>query len=132
MDHDAFLAKVAERAGVSGEQAEALTRATLEVLADRISGGQARALAAQLPEPLSDWLQPEDEIAKGYGIHGFARRVRDRAGVPAPLVEPGIRAVLTALREAVGEKEFRDVTVQLPKDYDVLLPGPAGHRGGRS
>jgi uncharacterized protein (DUF2267 family) len=131
MDYDAFLTNVAERADVSREQAEALTRATLAVLADRISGGQARHLAAELPEPMKGWLESEDEIAKGYGVHGFARRVRDRAGVPAPLVEPGIRAVFATLREAVSEKEFRDATVQLPKEYDVLLPRPASHRGSR-
>jgi uncharacterized protein (DUF2267 family) len=131
MEYDDFLAKVAERAGVSRNQAETLARAALEVLADRISGGQARDLAERLPEPAKGWLRSEDEIAKGYGVHGFIRRVADRAGVPAPLDEAGIRAVFVTLREAVGAKEFREATTQLPREYDVLLSVPAS-RGGRN
>ncbi|MGW0197123.1 DUF2267 domain-containing protein [Nonomuraea sp. NPDC003201] len=130
MEYDDFLDKVAWRAGVSRSQAETLTRAVLEVLADRISGGEARDLAESLPEPAKGWLLPDDEIAKGYGVHAFVRRVADRAGVPAPAAESGTRAVLAALREAVGMKEFRDATSQLPKEYDVLLSVPAS-RGGR-
>jgi uncharacterized protein (DUF2267 family) len=123
MDYEEFLDAVAQRGNLSREQAEATTRATVEVLADRISGGEARDLAGELPEPLKTWLQPEDELAKGYGVHGFVRRVEDRAGVPEPVAREGIRAVLATLREAVSGKEFRDATAQLPREYAVLLPG---------
>ncbi|MGW0289328.1 DUF2267 domain-containing protein [Streptomyces tuirus] len=129
MEYDTFLAKTAERAGVSPDAAEALTRATLEVLADRISGGEAQDLAEPLPEPLKSWLRTDEEIAKGYGAHSFVRRVADRAEVPRELAEAGIRAVLATLREAVGDQEFRDATAQLPGEYDILLSTPAGPAG---
>jgi uncharacterized protein (DUF2267 family) len=32
-----------------------------------------------------------------------------------------VRAVLTTLREAVGEQEFREAVAQLPGDYAPLL-----------
>ncbi|MES4887145.1 DUF2267 domain-containing protein [Streptomyces sp. NPDC096012] len=129
MEYDAFLAKAAERAGVSLDVAETLTRATFEVLADRISGGEARDLAEPLPEPLKSWLHTDEEIAKGYGVHSFVRRVADRADVPRELAEAGIRAVLATLREAVGDQEFRDATAQLPREYDILLSAPADPPG---
>ncbi|MEV4786128.1 DUF2267 domain-containing protein [Streptomyces tuirus] len=129
MEYDTFLAKTAERAGVSLEAAEALTRATFEVLADRISGGEAQDLAEPLPEPLKSWLRTDEEIAKGYGANAFVRRVADRAEVPRELAEAGIRAVLATLREAVGDQEFRDATAQLPGEYDILLSTPAGPAG---
>ncbi|MGW3359119.1 DUF2267 domain-containing protein [Streptomyces bungoensis] len=125
MEYGTFLAKAAERAGVSLDVAETLTRATFEVLADRISGGEAQDLA----EPLKSWLRTDEEIAKGYGAHSFVRRVADRAEVPRELTEAGIRAVLATLREAVGDQEFRDATAQLPREYDILLSTPAGPAG---
>jgi uncharacterized protein (DUF2267 family) len=132
MDDEEFLAKVVERAGLPREQAEALTRATLEVLADRISGGEARDLARELPEPLKEWLRPLDELAKGYGPHSFVRRVRDRAGVTQEVAEAGVRAVIATLREAIRPKEFRDATAQLPKEYEPLLTWePSPVRGER-
>lgn len=129
MEYDAFLAKAAERSGVSPDVAETLTRATFEVLADRISGGEAQDLAEPLPEPLKSWLRTDEEIAKGYGPNSFVRRVADRAEVPHELAEAGIRAVLATLREAVGDQEFRDATAQLPREYDVLLSTPADPGG---
>ncbi|MFJ8944191.1 DUF2267 domain-containing protein [Streptomyces sp. NPDC102395] len=126
MEYDTFLAKAADRAGVSPDVAETLTRATFEVLADRISGGEAQDLAEPLPEPLKSWLRTDEEIAKGHGAHSFVRRVADRAEVPRELAEAGIRAVLATLREAVGDQEFRDATAQLPGEYDILLSTPAG------
>lgn len=131
MEYDAFLAKAAERAGVSLDVAETLTRATFEVLADRISGGEAQDLAEPLPEPLKSWLRTDEEIAKGYGADSLVRRVADRADVPRELAEAGIRAVLATLREAVGEQEFRNATAQLPREHDVLLSKSAGPAGAR-
>ena len=52
MKYDEFIARVAENVGVSSAEAEKLPSATLETLAERISGGEARDLAAQLPLPL--------------------------------------------------------------------------------
>ena len=70
MDRDQFIELVRQRAGVpasrrldgmpltDAEMAETLIRATLQVLAQRISGGEARDIARQLPPPLDEWLQP--------------------------------------------------------------------------
>ena len=49
MNRNQFLDLVAERANVSREQAEALVTATLWTLGERITGGEARRVATQLP-----------------------------------------------------------------------------------
>jgi uncharacterized protein (DUF2267 family) len=51
------------------------------------------------------------------------RRVEDHAGVPEDLAVAGIRAVFAALREAVPDKEWRDLAGQLPEEYEELAPG---------
>lgn len=57
-------------------------------------------------------------------LETFVGRVVERDGVPPEQARTHARAVLTTLREAVGE-EFYDVTVQLPPEYAVLWAGPA-------
>lgn len=51
VNHTAFLEAVGKRAGLPAAEAANLVRATLTTLAERISGGAARDLATQLPEP---------------------------------------------------------------------------------
>jgi uncharacterized protein (DUF2267 family) len=49
------------------------------------------------------------------------RRVAERAGLDR---DDARRAVFATPREAISDEEFFDVTVQLPKDYTVLLARP--------
>jgi uncharacterized protein (DUF2267 family) len=122
VEYDEFIDRVAERAGVSRKHAEALTHATLKVLADRISGGQALDLAAMLPDELARHLRkPHQKQPKKYGFDEFVGKVRDRADVPRKEVRAGIRAVMLTLREVAGEKEFRDALAQLPDEFEQLL-----------
>ena len=76
MDYATFTRAAAQRAGVPEETAERLEHATLRTLADRISGGEAKDLAAQLPGPLQEDLHPPREDAEA-----FAASVRLAAGV---------------------------------------------------
>jgi uncharacterized protein (DUF2267 family) len=131
MTYDDFIKAVAKRAGVSPEQATTIAYATLETLADRISGGEAADLADQLPDRLADHVQksPVREYAEPFELDEFIRRVSARAGIDAKMAETGARAVLTTVREAVPGYEFGDMIAQLPKDFwKVIEPvsGPGG------
>jgi uncharacterized protein (DUF2267 family) len=130
---DEFIDRVAELTGVSREHAATLTRAALQVLADRISGGQDADLAAQLPEELARPLRKAPQkLPEKYGFAEFVERVRDRAAsVPREAVLPGIRAVMLTLRDAVGEKELRDTLDQLPHQFRELLQEEGGAGAGQ-
>jgi uncharacterized protein (DUF2267 family) len=133
VDRDQFIELVLRRADVPAsrrldgmsltdtEMAGALTRATLEVLAQRISGGEARDLAVQLPSPFEDWLRPEHEHAEPFDLEVFIQRVADRAFVDFDAARAGVRAVFQTLREAVTGNEFKDLLAQLPREYATLL-----------
>jgi uncharacterized protein (DUF2267 family) len=103
------------------EMAEILTRATLEVLAQRISGGETRDLAEQLPPEFDEALQPENEKAEPFDLEVFIQRVADRALVDFDAARAGVRAVFQTLSEAVTGDEFDDVLAQLPREYTELL-----------
>jgi uncharacterized protein (DUF2267 family) len=125
MKQDEFVTKVGQRADASLQIAEALTAATLQTLAERISGGEAEDLAAQLPTELKPFLMPADEPAQPFDAEEFVRRVADRAGTDPDQATAGVRAVFTTLREAVTPGEIDDITSQLPKDLRGLIGAPS-------
>lgn len=127
MTYVGFLNTVAQRAGLPPEEAANITRATLETLAERISGGEARDLAAQLPEELRDYLRKDDELPQRLNASEFVHEVRARAGVDDQWASEGARAVFATLRDAVSVDELADVLSELPKDIQQLLQ-PASRR----
>lgn len=124
MDYETFTRTVARRAGVPQDEAERIEFATLQTLADRISGGEAQDLASQLPKPLQEALRPPREDAEPFDVEEFVRRVADQAEVTPDEAMSGVAAVLTTLRDAVTPGEFDDVASQLSSDYRMLV-GPA-------
>lgn len=121
MDYNQFIEAVARRAGIPVTDATAMTRATLETLAERISGGEAEDLAAQLPKELRDYLRKQREFAEPFGLAEFIRRVSARAGVDVGSASDTVPAVLATVREAVTAGEFEDVVSQLPREFWEML-----------
>ncbi|GAA1800506.1 DUF2267 domain-containing protein [Planosporangium flavigriseum] len=123
-----FIERVAEQMGSPLGQAETLTQATLLTLADRISGGEARDLAAQLPQELREFLTRSQEPAEAFDLEDFIARVRLRAGVDADTAKKGVEAVFKTLYAAVSTGEFEDVMAQLPKEFQNLVPAVVRRR----
>ena len=122
---DAFVEKVAERAGLDREAAAKAVDATLETLAERIAGGEVDDLIARLAvglhAPLERGNASSHGAARRMGFDEFVRLVAEREGVSPAEAREHARAVFATLREAVGDDEFFDVTVQLPDEYVPLL-----------
>ena len=57
MDYDGFITTVQQEAAISREEAERAVRATLQTLAERVSGGEAEDVGRQLPDPLRELLR---------------------------------------------------------------------------
>ncbi|MFJ3952461.1 DUF2267 domain-containing protein [Streptomyces sp. Je 1-4] len=121
MDVKEFFQAVADRAGLSRQEAADLTRATLETLALRLSDGEARDLALELPEPLRVSLQQGRGEMVIFGPEESIRKVRRRTGLSGPEADRGVRAVLSTLQEAVSRKEFEHAMSQLGKEYAQLV-----------
>jgi uncharacterized protein (DUF2267 family) len=122
---DRFLAQVAERADVDLEGARRATDAVLETLAERIAGGEVRDLMARLPIELHDPLRRGSDRnggrAQRMSAERFMQRIAEREGVTPAVARQHGRAVFAALRDAVGDDERFDVTVQLPPDLAAEL-----------
>lgn len=119
-----FVTTVAHAARIGFDRAERATEATLQTLAERIDAGEARQLAAELPDEIAPWLATTTP-AERLGIDEFLRRVAEREGVDIETAERHAAAVFIALQRAVSPQEFADLIVELPKEFAPLLPaGP--------
>ena len=122
---DEFLQRVADRAATDRDGAVRATEAVLETLAERIAGGEVDHLAERLPielhAPLEKGKAGSGGKAKRMSLDDFVERVAAREGVGREQALDHSRAVLRTLREAVGDDEFFDVTVQLPGEYREAL-----------
>ncbi|WP_089154110.1 DUF2267 domain-containing protein [Micromonospora sp. NBS 11-29] len=120
MDQDQFIGAVAERCGMSAEQAGAVTQATLTTLAERIDGGEARDLADRLPEALRAYAFGPAEAAEPFGLEVFVQRVSGRADVDVDGARHGVTAVFDVLRDAVDPSAYAQAVAQLPAEYDEV------------
>jgi uncharacterized protein (DUF2267 family) len=121
MDARAFYLRVAQRSMLSKEEAADLTRAVLETVAMRVSAGEVRDLARQLPDPLADAIRPNVKSRERFDLTELIRRVSKRTGLNEAETTAGVRAVLRTLRETVAAKEFKDLMSQLPAEFRRLL-----------
>ncbi|KAB2976813.1 DUF2267 domain-containing protein [Streptomyces sp. SS1-1] len=123
MKYDGFLAHVRER-GEYKDQGEAadVTSAVLEVLAQRISAGEVKDLASQMPGPLGEvLLQATPEQTRSFGIEEFYRRVAERTNARPRTAQWDASAVLTTVADAVTGGELNQIISQLPSSYAVLF-----------
>jgi uncharacterized protein (DUF2267 family) len=121
MQCDEFIGQVQHRARLAstGEALEP-TRATLGVLGQRLFGGEADNLAAQLPQEVQPYLE-QAKADESFGLDEFYRRVSAAEKVDLPVAVYHARAVVSVVRNAVSEGEIEDVRAQLPDEYDPLF-----------
>lgn len=116
-----FLEIIEQTAGITREEAERAARATLRTLAERITLGEAEDIAAFLPKELRGVMTSVPEPAESFGLDEFLRRVAEREDVDRDTAYAHVRAVFSALAQAVAPGELADMAAQLSKDYNPLL-----------
>lgn len=125
MQYQEFVNRVNEQIRTeSPGDAELAIQATLATLGERISGGEAENLAAQLPAELQTQLESGNytEEAEPFSLDEFYLRVAEREGasLPETAVEHA-RAVMEQLTRAVTGGELADIQRQLPEEYEPLF-----------
>jgi uncharacterized protein (DUF2267 family) len=124
VDQKELVRSVAERSGLSREESADVTRAVLEGLGEQLSEGEARRLAADLPEQLVEQVPEPRRRRKGahpVGVGDFIRRVSERTGLKEEEARAGIGAVLATLHEALSEEDYSHLIGQLPSGYTELV-----------
>ncbi|MEN3268341.1 DUF2267 domain-containing protein [Pseudonocardia sp.] len=122
MDEREFFRTVAERTGLSREEAADLTRAALEAIARRLSEGAVGDLVLHLPDGLDATMRGvKGRPNKRSGLNEAEEQVAERTGLTREEVHAGFREVLGTLREVVPETEFDRAVDQLPGEFRRLM-----------
>jgi uncharacterized protein (DUF2267 family) len=122
MQYEEFLNKVQDRIGpAQTDEARRAITATLSTLSERISGGEAEDLAAQLPQELKEPIQRSGEQAEAFSLEEFLARVGEREGVNTDTARNHASAVMTVLGEAVSGGQLDDIRAQLPQEFAPLF-----------
>lgn len=122
MNYSEFIGHVQNRGRMASEgEALTATRATLEVLGQRLAGGEPSNLGAQLPEEIARFLMVEGGAGERFDLDEFFRRVSEREGVDLPVSVHHARAVIAVLQDAVSRGEIDDVRAQLPEEFAPLF-----------
>lgn len=127
MQYQQFLQRVQEQinatepATQTQRAAEQAITATLQTLSERLTGGEATDLAAQLPEELKAPLERSAEEAERFSLEEFYERVAEREGVDLETARNDASAVMSVLRVAVTPGQLDDLMAQLPSEFNVLF-----------
>ena len=125
MQYPEFLQRVQEQisatepATQTQRAAELAITATLQTLSERLTGGEATDLAAQLPEELKAPLERSAEEAERFSLEEFYERVAEREGVDLETARNDASAVMSVLRVAVTPGQLDDLIAQLPSEFNV-------------
>jgi uncharacterized protein (DUF2267 family) len=125
MDERAFAAAVAQRAGLTKEEARDLVRATLEELGGQLSSGETRELATGLPDGLAGNLPRHDRRSHPVPVADFISRLARRTALSRADVTRGVRATLRILGRLPGGTHLWHALSQLPAEYRELATVPA-------
>ena len=128
MDERAFAATVAERAGLTKQEAVDLVRATLEQLGGQLSSGEIRELGLVLPDGLASQLPRHDHGAHPVPLREFIQRLAQRTGLSRHDVTSGVRATFSALARVPDSTPVRNALSQLPAEYRQLAGAAARGR----
>nr|WP_308435211.1 DUF2267 domain-containing protein [Streptomyces minutiscleroticus] len=127
--HDELIGKVQALAQLPDRgSAEHVTRAVLTTLAERVPGGLADHLAAQLPPALGSVVAADEDrvrsstAGEGFDATVFAGGVAARAGTDEDHAVRESAAVLEVLDAAVAPELMERIARALPPDIRELLP----------
>lgn len=122
MQYHDFIGNVQAKARLSSQsEAVTATRATLETLGERMLSGQAKSLAAQLPQEIGLYLKNTADQQSSFDIDTFWQKVCEREGTDKPEAVHHARSVIAVMQEAVSAGEIEDVRNALPDDFDPLF-----------
>ncbi|MGO1524288.1 MAG: DUF2267 domain-containing protein [Nesterenkonia sp.] len=117
MDTADITALAQERGGfASADETRTAISEVLNVLGSRDLGGEAKALAAQLPDGVGELLLGEGEPDEHFGAEEFIDRIQKNLSISKDQAEHTARAVLSTVTDAVSEGERVSFVNALPAD----------------
>lgn len=118
-----FVEFVTDRTGFDpAVDAEAMVRAVLETLGERLTRGEAEDLSHYLEGEAAEWLADEaSPDAAEFSAEEFVDRIANRTDVSEATARASIQVVGDALAAVVPPEEIERALEQLPAGFGSLL-----------
>jgi uncharacterized protein (DUF2267 family) len=127
-DSRRFLGDVSRRTGLGEKEARNAATAVLCVLSRRLSGGEARKLATELPATIRSFAREchldSNAKAGNFGLFEFLKRVADHLDVNVEEARRLVPAVFAATRDQLSFAERESVESQLPEGLKEMWRSP--------
>ncbi|MFW5802483.1 MAG: DUF2267 domain-containing protein [Verrucomicrobiota bacterium] len=121
MNFDEFMGKVQHRARLADTgEAVRTARVVLQNLAARVSPGERKDMAAQLPREVAYYLD-QVPASETFNLQTLYDRISKDEGVDKPLAVFHANAVASVLRDALTGGEANEVIEQLPAEFRGLF-----------
>ena len=125
MTHDEFFAKVREDGQYTDRaEAERVTGVVLGLLGSRLTSGEAKDLASQLPAEMKDLVLDGPEVPGSVGVEDFVALVAEKLDTSKETARSDASAVLTTLAESISGGQLNQVLSQLQSGYAELFGKP--------
>jgi uncharacterized protein (DUF2267 family) len=125
LSYEEFVTRVQNRADLSRDVALRSIHAVLRTLAERISGGEARDLASELPPELAPSIgKDQGAPAESFSAAEFYERVAARAKLDRDRATSATEAVFSVLEDSLSRAEISDAKAELPGLLKRLLKTP--------
>jgi|PlaIllAssembly_1097288.scaffolds.fasta_scaffold375686_2 uncharacterized protein (DUF2267 family) len=121
MHYDHFVQKVQEYSGMRNfDEAEKVTRATLETIGERLPKTHRQHLATQLPVEMKEFL-PKSLRMQYLTLEEFYQRIGNRTNTGYSEAVKNAKTVVRVLHEAVASGELEDILATFPLEYNELF-----------
>ncbi|WP_184947195.1 DUF2267 domain-containing protein [Salinisphaera orenii] len=126
MQTDRFIAHVNHACpSLDADVAHEVTLITLETLCEQLPLDQAKRLAAQLPQELTEAVEAGGDRGETSDVPitlaEFYSKLMFRTELEEDTTRRVAQAVASALRQAVSDGEISDVALDLPSELDQLV-----------
>jgi uncharacterized protein (DUF2267 family) len=116
-----LIKRVQLNSGFSDSESKEALELMVESLAERLTAGERKDFASQLPQELQTIaLTAPNDIAEYYD-KDILKEFMEREGIEEARAKKQIMSAWNALKEAISEGEINDIRSQLPNSMVALL-----------
>lgn len=120
MQYRQIVKKVQDYSGFSDSEAERALRIIVEKIASRLTKGERKGFASQLPTEL-EGLALTEQDTQHFSADQMLDELCELENINKGRAKKQVFAVWRALKDAISPGEIKDIKAQLPEDMAAIL-----------
>lgn len=121
MQYREMIKKMQTRTGFSDKESEQSLRLFIETLASRLTDGERKDMASQLPSELHDIAMAPSHQDASRQNNDFIKQFCEMQNIDEGHAKKQIMGAWETLKQAISPGEIQDIKAQLPKQMNSML-----------